>query len=176
MRRYVQQRKYGRHSCGPIAVLNALKFQGRNFTRRDLDRIAKVMGVHRCEMGGRSVWAVDRQGIRSAAKKFGIFRRMYKHSWKRIEKELWLGNALMIDVGWVKGGYVYGHVFLITAIKVHGKTRLYFVLNMLDKPCWVSRDELVEFHTKKTDQFWIAAVYVIPQDKIRAKKHRRKSA
>ena len=149
--RYVKQRDKFR--CGPIAVLNALKWQGLCITGTALDDLNELLACKRrnsSKHSGTYAWKFDR-----VAKRLG-FRRIHKPSVAKLDRALKAGNAVLTllsakDKSW-------GHYSLVT----RGTQRMYFVVNVNRKEGhkWMPRSE---YHRRRYSSF---LAWIVPPLKI----------
>ena len=117
MIRYVRQRQ--RSTCGPIAVLNALKWLGRPVTeKKDLPRLKKWCYWRRRQMiGGVKVGGTRNKGIENCLGRYKkvSFGYIYRPSKNTIDHILSKGNAFIMMYKKKDGGWHY--------IFCYGKTK-----------------------------------------------------
>jgi hypothetical protein len=122
MPRYVQQRDEFR--CGPVAILNALKWSGRSVTAKLIPRLCKEVS---CSQSGTQPLNFTLGLIRRGKKSFTV-RRDNHPSLANIENRLRNGGAVIL-VYWYhkekktrKSREFEGHLTLITGVSKSGKT------------------------------------------------------
>ena len=172
---YVKQYNNGRYACGPITILNALKFQGRNYDRRHLPKIARLLRVSN---DGATNADIDR-----AIKELKLGRRMrfpsfegienqqrqYEKFW-RLTKQLYIGNAVVVTVRFYSKARKKwsGHVMLFCGVQIHGNDLRFFIVNgpTADKPhSWWTLKELDAYYQKHRGNHWYFPMWIIPKSK-----------
>lgn len=157
MREYVIQHNNGRYACGPIAVLNALRFQGHRAKRRHLPWIADQLKV---EEGGTPVGEFDRTGRRLTG-----FRRIRNPDWKPVEDQLKLGNAVIVETRyWAKSdGVLSSHVYMLAGIWIHRDNVSYYVCNLNRQCRWLCIEQIKDYYRQIADGYWFQTAWVVPQ-------------
>ena len=158
MPRYLRQRD--RFSCGPICLLNIVKFQGekvtyeadypawRDFVNCGIFRVKRKSGG--ISKNGTSVRAFNR-----VARQLGC-RRMRTPNMRKMDKCLANGFALALQVRY---NSYHAHFFLITQRR---KDALYCVnLYEGETAGWISRKKFYNDNRKHTTEF---RVWVVPKD------------
>jgi hypothetical protein len=144
MTRYARQYNNGRLSCAPVAILNALRFQGRqNTSRRRLAQLADDLGVP------------NSKTIGQVAKRFG-FTRINRCSWQKIGRILIDGNGVIGMVFYQVDGSKTAHAFFIAGIEVQGQ-QVRMLFTNVGGSKWLSVDEFERLWSKVDDEFWIYA-------------------
>ena len=121
MPRYVKQPD--KASCGPIVIMNALKWGGRRRTlKNDFWRLARACD---CSPGnyGSSINAFDRT-LRNETRGHLNVKRRYRSSIREIEEHLCQRNgAVIINYLWIckKTGKRHGHFALFTNVSKTGR-------------------------------------------------------
>jgi hypothetical protein len=88
-------RQYGQSECGPVAILNVLKWLGRNYSYKNLKEVKEVCDWKdaRSEDGG-----TETKGITKALKFYKIkYKQIIKPSLKIIDKNLDEGKIFLLD-------------------------------------------------------------------------------
>ena len=92
MIRYVRQRD--RFRCGPIAILNALKWSGSNATAR---LIPKISQESKCNPNYPGTWKTDLDvTLRTSGQKYFTVRQYGHPSLKKVEECLRAGGSVII--------------------------------------------------------------------------------
>ena len=92
MVRFVKQRD--RFRCGPVAILNALKFFGKKCTYSDLKKIS--VSCHCWGPGGTKESRLD-EALRRLGKKYFRVRRTYNYSFDKIDEALRKNKLVIVD-------------------------------------------------------------------------------
>ncbi len=164
MSEYVKQYNNGRYACGPVALLNALRFQGHRAHRRHLPWLAKRLEV--CRLGT-DYLVLEREGRR-----LGAMKRLRRASHKLVENQLKEGNGVVVRMQMVgpkrqdrDGRQMHGHVFLISAIWIHRADTYLYVTNVGGRCKWMTWDDLDKFYNKRYKDHWFACAWTVPQEK-----------
>jgi len=154
--RYAKQPR-GSSICGPIAILNALKWAGAQATlRKDLKEIIKKTGCNRGEYG--TMLTAFEVALRHFGKEW--FRVTVKYPWPGIETlETFLRNpehAVITVFRWRdKKSLTSGeHYAFITGVSKTGRT--FFSVNYGDNyqtVAHVRREEILEDHRISKDEW-----------------------
>ena len=107
MIRYCKQRDD--YSCVPVAILNALKWQGRHVTLKDLPYIKEKVGT---TYAGTSYHCWKRKVAKLLK---GKIRPLLK--WHQFKKELETGKVFIIDCEYKHHGVWAGHGSFVSGIK-----------------------------------------------------------
>lgn len=160
MREYVVQYNNGRYSCGPIALLNALRFQGHKARRRHLPWLAD-------KLKSTAAHGVKYPQFEKVARQMVGMRRINVPGWRKVGQALVNGNAVAIRVFMVndtdKGPEYSGHFLLLTAIWIHRDITLYYVVNVGRECRWFTEDELSKRYDKYWDRHYWHKAWIIPQ-------------
>lgn len=155
---YVKQYNNGRHSCGPIAILNALKFQKRKFYRKHLPKIADGLKVTKI---GTSTIDFERY-----LKRMKIGWRMRRPTFRKIDKALVNGCGILICVNFIRDGKRSGHMMFVPGIRFHGEETKWYLTNApYGEHRWVEREWLEEYYHKSTDYYWFYPIWIVPPRK-----------
>lgn len=115
--RYVSQRDS--YSCGPIAIINTLKFLGINITYKALPYIRMLCN---CKIN----YGTDEEDIENVLKMFGIrFKGIHHPTLKEIDKHIECGGAILLNYSF---GIDIGHYTLCIG---RNKTN-YFLVNDME--------------------------------------------
>jgi hypothetical protein len=98
--RYSKQYDY--YSCGPIALLNALKWAGCNYSvKKDLDRIKKE-----CKLQDDGVFVNDfHSAVKKESKDIFIYKRYTKFTTDKMIKHLLKGGSILLNYRFVYEDY-----------------------------------------------------------------------
>lgn len=181
MTRFVRQ--HDRCSCGIIAIINSMKFQGQTASLRDVGRLRKKLGLARGE--GLTIRAFQKHARESV----GLVRMQKPLEWQFI-KELSMGNALVIVYEWAhvrrwvdpegvkhREEFRAAHYELIAGIKVEGVRVTFKCVNGTGRETveWLPLKEFWNRHRYGRERIvWIPHVFVLPRQAPRWGK--RKSA
>ncbi len=163
MREYVVQYNNGRYACGPVALLNAMRFQGHRACRRHLPWLANRLEV---DVLGTDYTILEREGS-----KLGALKRLRRASHKLVENQLKKGNGVVVRIQMVdrkagnNGRRMYGHVFLISAIWIHRDNVSMYITNVGGRNRWMTWDDLEKFYNKRYKDHWFACAWTVPQQK-----------
>jgi len=110
MPRYVSQRK-GSYDCGPIALLNVLKWSGRPFSfKHDIYRLKKYCKYIR----GKGVFSHDFSEALRRYKSLSFCERA-NITMKQIDDHLDVNGIVVLLISWKEEGKRVGHYFIITS-------------------------------------------------------------
>lgn len=158
MKEYVVQYNNGKHSCGPIVLLNALRHQGHRAGRKHLPWIAR-----RLKSTGNGVFVRDLDRV---GRQMGAFKRLYRPSFTKIDHHLMRGNAVAFRIGLKQetdeGTRYMGHYLLLTAIWCHRGNVSYYTCNIGGKCKWMEFDDLDRFYSRLYDDWWITHTWLVP--------------
>jgi hypothetical protein len=156
---YVVQYNNGKYSCGPIALLNALRFQGHKATRRHLPWLAR-----RLKSTGDGVYYPQFERI---GRQMGVLKRLYNPSWGRVEDQLKSGNAVLIRLIMIQKKQhqtrYHSHFLVLTAIWIHGDDVSYYVANIGGRCKWTSRANMIKFYDRFYDDHWPSEAWTVPK-------------
>lgn len=154
MPRYLKQPDH--HSCGPIALMNALKFQGERVTLREDFKAWKDF----CSCGivysrnryNRKDWTRTKNGttIRAfsrLARELGA-TRLLAPDMRKMHKKLVQGFALAVQVRYTR---IHGHLFLITKTRKNA----FYCVNLYEGETagWITKKRFYKRHRKHTTEF-----------------------
>jgi hypothetical protein len=153
MRRYVKQTDEFR--CGPVAVINAVKWAGGNLTKKDLPRLTKM-----CECTFSNGTKV--RNLQKALKRYEKFFRitmLFDPPKARLDKHLLQGHAAIMDYTdfWDKEAFL-GHYILI----VEKKDNYYTICN--DRKYLLNHTNLVAL--QKIDQTKLEKIQILPKNRM----------
>ena len=94
MTRFIKQRDLFR--CGPVAVLNSLKFFGKKVTYKDLPRISKICKSTRT---GTSSFNLD-TALRKLGKNYFSVRKLQGWSFDTIDEALRNNKLVVVNYDW----------------------------------------------------------------------------
>lgn len=162
MRDYVIQYNNGVHSCGPVALLNALRHQGHRVARRHLPFLARKL-----HSNGDGIYATQLEKI---GRQMGALRRLHNADMRKVDRELLKGNGVVIRVGMQKKlddgtKKFFGHFFLLGGVRVHGGKTSYYVCNVGRRCMWREWEDVRQFYFKKYDRHWYTHAWVVPRKK-----------
>jgi len=157
-REYCVQHNNGKFSCGPIALLNALRHQGHKAQRRHLPWLARKL-----KSKGDGVYADDLDRV---GRQMGALKRIYRPSVDKINAELVKGNAVALRLGMKKqteqGKESFGHFLLLTAIWCHCGNISYYVCNIGRRCKWMEFGDIDEYYRGFYDDWWVTHFWAVP--------------
>ncbi len=162
MSRYVRQRDQFR--CGPIAILNALKWAGSDATAELLPRLSRET---KCDPHYPGTWKTDlAMTLRKRGKKYFSVRQDGHPSMKKIEKCLRRGESVLICFlcpgSRAKYGEWGGHYSLIVGVSDSGSS--FMAVNRVtgEKPGFLRRRSLRnDLCRRKHDGTWYPTVWYL---------------
>jgi uncharacterized protein YehS (DUF1456 family) len=133
MTRYVQQRD--NTSCGPIAIINALKWANVKVTYKDLDKYVKKCRSH-LKLG---TWPRHLIGVLSREKHLKVVYYPTLNL-KKIDNILKSNNIVLVDYYYINKKHKYGHWFMIESFT----NKKYNCINLYKRQTisYVSRSEM----------------------------------
>lgn len=158
--RYVKQYNNGRFSCGPIAILNALKFQRRrNATRKCLPRIARLLKMRNgiCEI----------QHLNYAVQRMRLGRQMRRCALENIKQALLSGSGIISAIDYDRDGGQFAHAMFIGAIRVRGRQTTFYVANGHvngQASGWFEVSEIERHYSRGSGRFWWSSAWIVPGD------------
>lgn len=160
--KYIVQYNNGRHACGPVLLLNALKHQGHKVGRRHLPWVAR-----RLKSGGHGVYVKD---LKRVARQMGAFRRMNQPSVDKINAALLRGDAVALRIGLDhKRLGNLGHYMMLSAIWCHRGNISYYVCNIGGRCRWMEFDEVDKYWRKFAHDWWVSHFWLVPRKGKRLK-------
>lgn len=121
--RYVKQRD--KYSCGPVAVMNVLKWVGVEFNYQE--RIDVMRRVCECRPPNGTKHAAFDRALRITAELLPVdlrVRLVYKPKLGQIEEHLRAGGIIVLNYRWRRGGEGARHFMLVTKISDTGRSFL----------------------------------------------------
>jgi hypothetical protein len=141
--------KQGRgQTCGPLTLLNAMRFMGKPTSLKMMPRLKREMKYDR---------GVHTHDFERAARKYGI-RRIQRPSFPRIRQHLLRGHAVIVEiqherkrkvVGRVVTVTLDGHLFLLAGVGVCDRQWVYHTVNLTLGENWYSEAQLITPPTGK---------------------------
>ena len=112
--RYMKQRD--QYSCGPVAIMNTLKWSGFKFSYED--QIEHFQSLCGCTSSEGTFHAPFDKALRIASKELGGFnvKRIYYPKLWQIEKHLEAGGVIVLSYSWEVDEDYSRHFSLITGI------------------------------------------------------------
>ncbi len=133
--RYVKQRD--QFSCGPVAIINILKWSGERFDCQDI--IGPIQKLCKCSNPTGTNHPNFDKALRATTKMLGGFhvRRVYKPKLPEVEKHLREGGVVALNYSWRPKKEKRGrHFMLLTGVSETGKS----FLTVNDRGCALRRE------------------------------------
>jgi len=119
--RFVRQRD--NYSCGPVAIMNVLKWAGHPINYQD--SISQLQRLCNCRpKDGKGTMHSDfDRALRKIADRLGSFkvRRVHRPALSEIEEHLQAGGLVILNYYWRKKGEGYRHFSILADVKPSGK-------------------------------------------------------
>ncbi len=162
MPRYVRQ--YDKFSCGPIAIINAIKWGGGHATLRQ-DR-KRLMEKCNCSMEDGSHFRYFNRALREECAKLSVEVKCYfRVNIGGIERHLRSGGAIIITYCWFEHESLKweGHYFLLTAASKSGKSFLGINPECGQTFSWCRRQKIIDHlnHKYKKNTEYSPAVWFL---------------
>lgn len=123
MPRFTKQRD--RYSCGPVAILNALRWSGMDAPYKELiDIFQKVCN---CEPGRGTNHSDFDRALRFFGTDLFRVRRVQRPCLGKIEQHLRDDGCVILNYRWTRGGKGYRHFSLVNGVSPSGAT--FFLVN-----------------------------------------------
>lgn len=154
---YAVQYNNGRYSCGPVALLNALRFQGHRVFRRHLPWLAREL-----KSNGHGVHYLQLERVGRA---MGALKRIRSPSWDKILEHLKRGNGVILM--WIMldhNNRYLSHVMFISSVMIHGHEVLLYVANLDGTSRWISIEGLDDFFGKFGKDAWPEVAWYVPKE------------
>ncbi len=151
--RYIKQRD--KYRCGPVALMNILKWGGRWLTYDDMRD--SLTALCRCTPEGGTGWGKFDQGLRKVAKRHKGFtvEKVRRPRLAEIEAHLRGGGALVLNYQWEYLGNENRHYSLMVGISDSGRS--FRIVNGRKRgraAKWIRREKFKnwELRFQRTDQ------------------------
>lgn len=154
--KYSIQYNNGRHSCGPVVLLNALKHQGHKVSRKHLPKLARKLKSHK-----NGVYVHD---LDCVARKMGAFRKVYRPSIDKLNQELLKGNAVAVRLGMeLKDGRKVGHYMMFAALWSHRGDISYYVCNIGGRCKWMEFGDIDKHYRRFCTDWHFSHFWIVPR-------------
>ena len=111
MIRYLRQRD--NYNCGPVAIINALKFFGERATQKDISRIAKIVNC-------KSPHGTSPKNMNKGINKIFKCEKMEDPTMRDIDQILLNGNPVILNYLIQENGERWGHYIFIPRRETDG--------------------------------------------------------